>query len=155
MTEEYSFNPEITNYDLPDRQKNSFIENVSRAEEARRDKLESLKSTLLHEETEQCTFAPSIQRSAKFKSNRVASNKPVFVRLTEKGLQYNEAKEKRKEVPSSQINMLLHRAHFIYAMYFAVSIFPKKIPTGRNCFLQKLIKRPVYITRIASNCLRH
>ncbi len=96
-TEDFSFRPEITSYELPDRQKEDFFGNMNRAEVNRKEKLVELKTNLLNEETEVCTFMPNT-RQAKFQSNRIKSDKPVFIRLTEKGLHYNESRKKLQQV---------------------------------------------------------
>jgi len=98
-TEDFSFHPEITHYKLPNR-KDDFINNLNQAEETRKDRFETLKKQLLIERSEDCSFAPQINRR---KKDLLASKsqKPVFLRLTEKGKEYQDSAEKRKEMCKS------------------------------------------------------
>ena len=105
-TEEYPFKPEITSYELPGRQKN-FIENINRAEVIRKEKQDQLKHTLALEESEHCTFRPIVKATQNFKTNKIKQEKPVYIRLTEKGLKYNENREKRVNVRL----FLIHTIH--------------------------------------------
>lgn len=94
-TEDFSFHPEITQYKLPNR-KDDFINNLSEADESRKDRFEVLKKQLIIERSQDCSFAPQINRRKKDRENK--SQKPVHLRLTEKGQEYHDSAEKRKEV---------------------------------------------------------
>ena len=94
--EDYSFHPEITHYKLPNR-KDDFINNLNQAEETRKDKFESLKKQLVIERSQDCSFAPQINNRKKDQQQK-RSQKPVHLRLTEKGKEYQDSAEKRKEV---------------------------------------------------------
>ena len=96
-TEDYSFRPEITQYKLPNRQ-NDFINNLNQAEETRKGRFEALKTQLAMERTEDCSFSPQINVRKKDQIQKKKDQKPVHLRLTEKGKEYQESAEKRKEV---------------------------------------------------------
>lgn len=91
--EQYSFQPEITSYSLPNRQ-NDFIRNLIGAEQARKENFESIKSSVEHEYAEVCTFAPAINT----KKKKTSSDLPVYERLYMKAQEYEINKQKRKEV---------------------------------------------------------
>jgi hypothetical protein len=94
--QDFSFHPEITGYKLPNR-KDDFINNLNQAEETRKERFEALKQQLVLERSEDCSFAPQINRRKK-DIHVAKSQKPVFERLTEKGKEYQDSAEKRKEV---------------------------------------------------------
>jgi hypothetical protein len=98
-TEDYSFHPEITQYKLPNR-KEDFINNLNHAEETRKDRFEVLKQHLVVERTQDCTFVPQINNRRKDmeKDKDKKVQKSVYLRLHEKGKEYKDSAEKRKEV---------------------------------------------------------
>lgn len=102
--EDFSFHPEITHYKLPNR-KDDFINNLNQAEETRKDKFESLKKQLVIERSQDCSFAPQINHRKK-DQNKNRSQKPVYLRLTEKGKEYKDSAEKRKQVGKNYFNII-------------------------------------------------
>jgi hypothetical protein len=95
---ELSFQPEIKEYNLPERQygQQNFISNTERAEIMRKQKLELLKLTL-HQQEEQCSFSPVFSTKQSKKSSE-AERIPVHLRLYDKGKIYADKKiQQRKE----------------------------------------------------------
>ena len=94
--EDFSFHPEITRYKLPNRRED-FINSLNQAEESRKDRFEALKKNITDERLQDCTFSPQINRR-KRDTDAKEPKKPVYIRLVEKGKEYHNSAEKRKEV---------------------------------------------------------
>ena len=110
-TEEYSFHPEITQYKLPNREEN-FIQNINQAEETRKGRFEALKKQLTVERSQDCSFVPQIN-NRKIDQAQRKGQKPVHIRLTEKGKEYQDSAEKRKQVSVKMICVVSNVTSFI------------------------------------------
>lgn len=90
--EEFTFQPEIIEFELPDRDR-SFDENVRRAELIRKQKMDMLKETLVAMSSAACTFSPHIsERSQRLVDSEYLSRN-AFHRLHEKAVESRRARD--------------------------------------------------------------
>jgi hypothetical protein len=102
QTETYSFRPALVTeyYELPDRE-NSYVKNVERAEQMRRQKLDMLRTTLEMEQTSELTFSPNItkksRRIAEIANSQPGAEQDVGRRLYNQHARMQESKARQSE----------------------------------------------------------
>ena len=131
---EYTFHPEIIQYDLPARH-SDFTENVRRAQEIRQEKMGVLVNSLQAEFRENCTFSPEVTRKAK--QHKSTTKKPAYERLYEKGLDYKKSLDQRKE-KAQKFDEMTGRKLFVPDLSSKVS---SKTPPTSNVGVEEFLHR--------------
>lgn len=90
--EEFTFQPEIIDFELPDRDR-CFDENVRRAELIRKQKMDMLKETLVAMSSAACTFSPHIPERSRRLADSEYLSRNAFHRLHEKAVESQRARD--------------------------------------------------------------